>query len=113
MSFFYVYFQTKKRVRQDLSQAQTVNAGLLLDTAENKNDESILLHIRGVNLAAAEARYHRNCYYNYTKDFSNMLANRSKNKNSNDENLETKSLLSNFASMLLKNVSFQAKKYLL
>ena len=55
MSFFYVYFQTKKRVRQDLSQAQTVNAGLLLDTAEYENGESILLHICGVNLAAAEA----------------------------------------------------------
>ena len=52
------YFQTKKRVRQDLSQAQTVNAGLLLDTVEYKNDESILLHFRGLNLAAAEARHH-------------------------------------------------------
>ena len=50
MSFFYVYFQTKKRVRQDLSQAQTVNAGLLLDTAEYKNDESILLHIRDIDM---------------------------------------------------------------
>ena len=79
MSFFYVYFQTKKQVHQDLSQAQTVNTGLLLDTAEYKNEESILLHIRGVNLPAAEARYHSNCYYNYTKDCSNMLANRSKN----------------------------------
>ena len=36
-----------------------------------KNDESILLHIRGKDCVAIEARYHKNCYQRYTKCVSN------------------------------------------
>ena len=39
----------------------------LLKAAESKGDERILLHIRGVDLAAAEVHYHFKCYRDYTR----------------------------------------------
>ena len=39
--------KSRKRIRQGLSQAQTVKAGLLYDTAMSKQDEDILLQIPG------------------------------------------------------------------
>jgi hypothetical protein len=59
-------------MKQGLSLAQTITAGRLLTAAEVKNDESILVHIRGQDCVAIELRYHRKCYYKYTKNVSNM-----------------------------------------
>eukprot|EP00794_Sanderia_malayensis_P000765 gene765-55_t len=56
-----------KRVRQPLVTCETVNAGLLRDAAEQKNDEKILVEIRGRDCVAIEVRYHKICYTNYTK----------------------------------------------
>ena len=37
-----------------------------------RNDESVLVHIRGKDCVAVEARYHKKCYQTYTKVLSNM-----------------------------------------
>ncbi|CAB4034870.1 Hypothetical predicted protein [Paramuricea clavata] len=63
---------SKKRVKQDLSLAQTVIAGLLQMAAEMRNDESVHVHIRGKDCVAVEARYHTKCYQMYTKVLSNI-----------------------------------------
>jgi hypothetical protein len=46
--------------------AETVNAGLLRTAAEWRNDERILVQIRGKDCVAPEVRYHKVCYCNYT-----------------------------------------------
>ena len=43
----FVFQASKKRVKQDLSLAQTVTAAILQQAAEMKNDGSVLVHIRG------------------------------------------------------------------
>ena len=58
---------TKKRVKQELSVAQTLTAGILEQAARMRNDESILIHIQGRDCVAIEARYHKRCYLSYTK----------------------------------------------
>ena len=68
---FFLRQATKKRVRQDLSLAQTLTAGILEEAAKIRNDESILIHIRGRDCVALEARYHKRCYQRYTKCLSN------------------------------------------
>ena len=45
---------------------ETENAGLLRQAAECKNDENILVHIRGRDCVAIEVRYHKCCYLTYT-----------------------------------------------
>lgn len=40
-----------------------------------RNDESILVHIRGRDCVAVEARYHKRCYQKYTKCLSNKTSN--------------------------------------
>ena len=45
--------------------AETID--LLLKAAERKNDERILVQIRGKDCAALEVRYHKVCSSNYTK----------------------------------------------
>lgn len=45
---------------------ETEDAGKLRRAAELKNDENILLQIRGQDCVAVEVRYHRTCYANYT-----------------------------------------------
>ena len=47
--------------------AETIDAGLLCTAAERKNDEWILVQIRGKDCVALEVRYHKVCYCNYTK----------------------------------------------
>ena len=42
------------------------DAGLLREAAERKQDEKILIDIRGRDCAAIEVRYHKNCYMYYT-----------------------------------------------
>ena len=49
-----------------LTQSQTFDAGKLRMAAEQKKDESILLHIRGKDCVAIEACYHKKCYTSYT-----------------------------------------------
>lgn len=68
----YTFWASKKRVKKYLSLAQTKMAELLFKAAEMRNDESVLLHIRGKDCVAIEARYHKKCYQKYTKTLSNM-----------------------------------------
>ena len=44
---------------------ETIDGGRLREAAETKNDEEILLHIRGKDCVAAEGRYHNHCYKKY------------------------------------------------
>lgn len=88
-----------KRTRQDLMRAETVKAGLLYDTAKFKQDESILIHIRGEDCAAVEARYHQKCYLTYTKEYANMLAKNTKQKKK--ENYPTTTPLEQFYSDII------------
>jgi hypothetical protein len=46
---------------------ETIDGGRLREAAEAKNDEGILLHIRGKDCVAAEVRYHNHCYYLFKK----------------------------------------------
>ena len=57
---------------------ETEDAGQLRGAAKLKNDEKILLQIRGQDCVAIEVRYHRACYANYT----NFLARPDKSQNS-------------------------------
>jgi hypothetical protein len=41
--------------------AETIDAGLLRTAAERKNDERILVQIRGKDCVALEVRYHKVC----------------------------------------------------
>lgn len=43
-----------------------MTAGKLLLAAEERKDENLLLHKRGIDLVASEAMYHFRCYRNYT-----------------------------------------------
>ena len=45
--------------------AETIDAGLLRTAAERKNDEQILVQIKGKDCVALEVRYHKVCYCNY------------------------------------------------
>ena len=54
-----------------MSVAQTLTAGILEKAAALRNDDSILVHIRGRDCVAIEARYHKRCYQRYTKCLSN------------------------------------------
>lgn len=49
-----------------LYSAQTVDDGQLRKAATLKEDESILLHIRGKDCVALEVKYHNRCYQKYT-----------------------------------------------
>ena len=56
---------TRKRKKEALSLCETIDGGRLREAAEAKNDEQILLHIRGKDCVAAEVRYHNHCYKKY------------------------------------------------
>ena len=58
---------TGKRKVEKLVLSQTKDGGYLLDAALLKQDEKMLLNIRGKDLVAIEVRYHKSCYYRYTK----------------------------------------------
>ena len=45
---------------------ETLDAGVLREAAERKQDEKILVHIRGRDCVALEVRYHKICYNKYT-----------------------------------------------
>ena len=47
--------------------AEAIDADLLRTAAERKNDERILVQMRGKDCVALEVRYHKVCYCNYTK----------------------------------------------
>ena len=47
--------------------AETIDADLLRTAAERKNDERILVQIRGKDCVALEVCYHKVCYCNDTK----------------------------------------------
>ena len=46
---------------------ETMSGGQLLNAAEMKQDERLLLDIRGKDLVAIEVKYHKSCYLRYTK----------------------------------------------
>ena len=68
-TYFFNIIDFKKRTRQDLSVAHTLNASLLQKVAEMRNDESALIHIRERDCVAIEAKYHKNCYKNTPKAY--------------------------------------------
>lgn len=53
--------------------AETMDGGLLRKAAEIKNDEKILVQIRGKDCVAVEVRYHKVCYSNYTRFLTKRL----------------------------------------
>ena len=53
--------------------AETFDAGPLRQAAEKKNDERMLMQIRGKDCVALEVRYHKVCYSNYTKFLTREL----------------------------------------
>lgn len=57
---------TGKRKIEKLSQCET-SSNLILEAALKKNDEEILLNIRGKDLVAIEMNYHSSCYKQYTR----------------------------------------------
>ncbi len=64
---------TRKRVKEKLIQGETLTAGKLLLAAEERKDESLLLHIRDRDLVASEARYHFTCFRDYTRYLSKKI----------------------------------------
>ena len=72
VQFSFFKRKSRKRIRQGLSQAQTLKAGLLYDTAMSKQDEDILLQIRDKDCVAT-VMYHKQCYSRYTKNYANSL----------------------------------------
>ena len=61
---------SRKRIKERLSRCETLSAGKLLLAAEERQDESLLLHIRDRDLVASEARYHFSCFRDYTRYLS-------------------------------------------
>eukprot|EP00745_Piridium_sociabile_P031804 TRINITY_DN5291_c0_g1_i19.p1 TRINITY_DN5291_c0_g1~~TRINITY_DN5291_c0_g1_i19.p1 ORF type:complete len:207 (-),score=27.75 TRINITY_DN5291_c0_g1_i19:149-769(-) len=55
-----------KRTREALQKCELTVSDELLDAAELKQDEDLLLQIRGVDLVASELRYHHRCKVAYT-----------------------------------------------
>ena len=62
--------------------AETIDAGLLRTAAERKNDERILVQIRGKDFVALEVCYHKVCYCNYTKYFTRDTKDQSESERS-------------------------------
>ena len=56
-----------KRKVEKLIRCETLTCGQLVKAAEIRNDEHLLIKIRGKDLAALEARYHRSCYLSYCR----------------------------------------------
>ncbi len=78
----FVSFQVTKKRRTPLMLAETIDAGLLRTAAEKKNDERILVQIRGKDCVALEVRYHKVCYSNYTKFLTRETKERSETEKS-------------------------------
>lgn len=72
MSFFALFQNMKKRKRPPLMIAETMDGGLLRKAAELKNDEKILVQIKGKDCVAAEVRCHKVCYRNCTQFLTKM-----------------------------------------
>ena len=62
--------------------AETIDAGLLRRAAERKNDERILVQIRGKDCVALEVHYHKVCDCNYTKYVPRETKDQSESKRS-------------------------------
>ena len=62
--------------------AETIDAGLLNTAAERKNDERILVQMRGKDCVALDVRYHKVCYCNYTKSVSRETKDQSESERS-------------------------------
>lgn len=59
---------SRKRKQEPLSQCLTYEADASLKQAAiSKNDERMLVRIRGIDLVAKEAHYHKSCYREYTR----------------------------------------------
>ena len=69
---FCLLVENEEKGKKNLSLAQTITAGRIQKAAEITNDENILVHIRGKDCIAIEARYHWKCYYKYTKNVSSV-----------------------------------------
>ena len=62
--------------------AEIIDAGLLRTAAERKNDEQILVQVRGKDCVALEVRYHKVCYCKYTKYVSRETKDQSESESS-------------------------------
>ena len=63
--------QVKCKGERDLSQVAYVEAyDILMNAAKCPNDETMMMRIRGEDLVAMEAKYHRDCYRRYTATVS-------------------------------------------
>ena len=60
-------FFTFARNADIICRAETLDAGKLREAAEWKNDEKLLVLIRGRDCVAVEVQYHQTCYQSYTK----------------------------------------------
>ncbi|KAJ8050302.1 hypothetical protein HOLleu_03448 [Holothuria leucospilota] len=67
---YITHHHTKKRSKERLVECQTITAGSLQKAAEVRKDEKLLLHIRGQDLVALEAKYHKTCYQQYVRVIS-------------------------------------------
>lgn len=58
---------SQKRKIERLIRCETLSGGQLVKAAEIRNDEKLLLKIRGKDLVALEVCYHRSCYLCYSR----------------------------------------------
>uniref|UniRef100_UPI00358FD2C1 uncharacterized protein n=1 Tax=Myxine glutinosa TaxID=7769 RepID=UPI00358FD2C1 len=61
---------SRKRRKEQLVHCETITAGKLVTAAEMRKDEALLINIRGKDLVALEARYHKSCFKSYTRFLS-------------------------------------------
>ena len=59
--------QVKFKGERDLTQVANLQVyDTLMNAAQCRNDETMMMRIRGEDLVAMEAKYHRGCYRRYT-----------------------------------------------
>ncbi|GBO09253.1 hypothetical protein AVEN_125385-1 [Araneus ventricosus] len=73
----------KKKVLDKITKKRITNSNLFLKVALQKNDEEILLQIRGKDLVAIEVCYHSSCYKKYTRFLTRPASTIQKDENQN------------------------------
>ena len=72
--------QVKCKGERDLTQVANLQVyDTLMNAAKCRNDETMMMRIRGEDLVAMEAKYHRGCYRRYTAAASSSKSNGSDN----------------------------------
>lgn len=52
-------------MKEDLTTCEVVSSDILVEAAEMKGDEAMLMKIKGKDLVAIEVRYHHKCFRIY------------------------------------------------